>query len=376
MKLIDSFLKIKKFFIFIFILFFPVFVFAQDINKTEIVFEAQVVEVLKQINNVLPDGKEVEQQNVKLRGLNGDYKNKDIVFVGIGDYAVAKNNLYKEGDKVLVLASFNEEGDVTYYITDYVRNNSLLYLSIIFVLTLIIISGLKGVRSIISLTFSFLVMIKYIIPQILTGANPLFVSLVGALLILFFMIYITEGFRKESHIAVVSIFISLIITIFLSYFFVNFAKLSGVSSEEVSFLIGLGGTFINFKGLLLAGIIIGTLGVLDDVVISQITAVEQILEANPNQNKKEIFSRAYKIGISHISSMTNTLFLAYAGVSLPLLILFISGESAFNNWGQVVNNEAIATEIVRTITGSIGLILSVPISTGIAVWWMSKKAKN
>ena len=155
--------------------------------------------------------------------------------------------------------------------------------------------------------------------------------------------------------------------------FICLSKLTGITSEEVSYLATIGATTVNFKGLVLAGIIIGALGVLDDVVISQITTVEQLAGADNNISKRELFKRAYKVGVSHISSMTNTLFLAYAGASLPLLILFVSGQSVFTGWLQVINNEAIATEIVRTIVGSIGLILSVPIATYLAVNAFSKK---
>jgi uncharacterized membrane protein len=136
--------------------------------------------------------------------------------------------------------------------------------------------------------------------------------------------------------------------------------------------LSIGGQSINFQGLLLAGIIIGFLGVLDDVVISQVAAVEQLSKTDNSLNRKGLFGRAYQIGVSHVSSMANTLFLAYAGVSLPLLILFISGQSAFTGWGQIINNEMVATEIVRTLAGSIGLILAVPISTFIAAWWYGR----
>ena len=139
------------------------------------------------------------------------------------------------------------------------------------------------------------------------------------------------------------------------------------------FLLNIQGASIDLTGLLLAGIIIGVLGVLDDVVISQVSTVEQLKLANKHLSQKELFKKAYQVGISHIASMTNTLFLAYAGASLPLLILFGSGTSAFANWQQAINTELIATEIVRTLTGSIGLILAVPIATFIASWWYSRR---
>jgi uncharacterized membrane protein len=225
------------------------------------------------------------------------------------------------------------------------------------------------------LTLTFFVIIAFIIPKILAGGSPIGITLLGSLFILFVVIYLTEGINTGSQIAVVSILFSLAVTIFISWFFVGLTKLSGFASEEMAYLVELGVFTLNFRGLLLAGIIIGTLGVLDDIVISQVTAVEEILNANKHQSRKEVFKRAFKIGVSHLSSMTNTLFLAYSGASMSLLILFVSGKSAFSEWNQVINNEAIATEIVRTLTGSIGLILAVPISTVIAVWWFKSKAK-
>jgi len=164
-----------------------------------------------------------------------------------------------------------------------------------------------------------------------------------------------------------------VLIVVISKIFIQFAYLTGLSGEDAISLISLGGNLVNFQGLLLAGVIIGALGVLDDVVISQIVTVEKLIETDSTQSKKTVFKKAYEVGTSHISSMTNTLFLAYAGASLPLLLFFVSGESAFSSWGQVVNNEQIATEIVRTLAGSIGLILAVPISTWIGVSWMHKK---
>jgi len=358
----------KKIIILLFLLI-PVFAFAQidDIPK-DTFFKAEVIEIIEQQRTILPDGTETEQQNLLLRGLEGEYENKEFQFNGIGSFDVIGKNIYKVRDKVLVIASFDAEGNYIYYITDYVRNGIIYWLVVIFILLLLIIGRFKGLRSILALVLTFLVIIKYIIPQILSGSNPIVVTIIGAFIILLIIIYLTEGFRSLSHISIVSIFFSLLLTIFISWLFVSLAKLTGVFSEDISFLINLGDQVINFKGLLLAGIIIGALGVLDDVVISQVATVEQIAKANPALKSCELYKRAYKVGVSHITSMTNTLFLAYAGVSLPLLILFISGESAFISWNQIINNEAMATEIIRTLSGSLGLILSVPIANFIAVW--------
>ena len=340
--------------------------------ETDQFFKAEVIEILEQKKNELSDGTKVEQQKIKLIGRDGDFLNKEIIVDGFGDFDVTDKKIYNKGDKVIVLASADSENNIDHYITDYNRTSGLWWLFALFALSIIAVGKLKGARSILSLILTFLVIIKFIIPQLLAGANPIATTLIGSLFILFVVIYLTEGINKASHIAIVSIFISLVLTIFISWFFVGLTKLSGFSSEEMGYLVNLGVYTINFKGLLLASIIIGALGVLDDVVISQVMTVKQIIKANKHQTQKEIFKKAYEVGISHINSMTNTLFLAYSGASLPLLVLFISGQSAFSSWGQIINNEAIATEIVRTLTGSIGLILAVPISTFIAVYFLKK----
>jgi len=365
-------MKNLKHLLILILLFLPITVLAQN-SQTNTVFKAKVVEIIKEETVTMPDNSLVRQQNIKLVGLEGEFKGVEIIFEGIGGFDVVKKNIYHVGDKVQVLESLDHLNTKNYYIVDYARGQSLLLLLIVFLISLLVIGKWKGFRSIIALVGTFFVIVKYLIPQILAGANPITTTLLGAFAILLLIIYVTEGFEKKAHIAVVSILFNLLLTIFLSWLFVWLAKLSGLSSEESSFLIGVGENTINFQGLLLASIIIGTLGVLDDVVISQIATVEQLIEANRLLSAKEVFKKAYTVGISHISSMANTLFLAYAGVSMPLLILFASGKSAFSSWGQLIQNEQIATEIVRTLSGTVGLILAVPISTALAVWWLKIK---
>lgn len=355
------------------IIFLPFSASAQDENNSaDKYFRAEVIKIVKEQEKKFLDGTSVRQQNLSLRGLEGEIKGKIIEFEGIGNYDVVSKNIYKAGDKVLVIRSLNEDGSAEYYVTDYVRESNLLWLALAFTFSILIVGGWKGFRSLLSLAASFFVIIKFIIPMVLKGQDPIIITVIGSFIILIFMIYLTEGFRTRSHVSVLSIFLSLIITIFISWFFVGLTKLTGAFSEEVGSLAMIGGQAANFKGLLLAGIIIGALGVLDDVVISQVAAVEQLYGADRNMSRFNLFKNAYNIGVSHISSMTNTLFLAYVGVSLPLLILFLSGQSAFSGWSQAINNEEIGTEIVRTLAGSIGLVLAVPLSTLIAVFWIKK----
>ena len=350
-------------------LFCPYVSRAQETPEKDEIFQARIIAVIAEEEKTADDGSKFIQQHLKLIGLEGRYDDKEFEFNGIGDIDVLSKHVFAPGDKVTVAASYGEGSEVNFYIVDFVRSESLWLLAALFLAALLAIGRFKGFRSLIALTITFLIILKYMIPQILSGTDPLWVTAIGSVLILFSIIYITEGFCSRANISILSIFLSLILTVVLANIFVGLTKLTGVTSEDVLFLSDIGGASLNLQGLLLAGIIIGTLGVLDDIVISQVATVEQIIRANPGLTKKELFGKAYDVGTSHIASMTNTLFLAYAGASLPLLVLFASGASAFTGWAQAVNTELIATEIVRTLAGSIGLVLAVPISTYIAVLW-------
>ena len=363
---------------FLFSLLIPVSARAQGDNQEfqENIFKAEVIEILEEKTVEFNDENKQTQQNLKLKGLEADYKDKEMVFEGIGNLEVLNAQTYELGDKVLVAHNQSPSGEDFYYIVEAVRTSSIWYLLALFIAILLIVGKWKGFRSLVVLSFTFFIIISFIIPKILAGANPLMVTILGSLLILLVIIYVTEGIKIKSHLAVASIFASLVITIFISWLFVNLAQLTGAASEDILFLFNIEGATINLKGLLLAGIIIGALGVLDDAVISQISTAKEIASSNLSYRFKEIFAKTYRVGVSHIASMTNTLFLAYAGVSLPLLILFISGESPFNSIEQIINTELIATEIIRTLSGTIGLIFSVPVATFLAAWYYGKENEN
>ncbi len=362
--------KVLLFFILI-SLFFATSVQASENKDT--IFTAKVLEILEEQDVVFPDGASDTKQMLRLQGLDEEFAGEEIIFNGIDNLEVLNHQTYKVGDKVLVAASPGVGDEMYFYVTEYVRLTQLWWLVALFFLVLLLVGRGKGLRSFIGLGISFIVIVKYIIPQILQGANPLMVTVLGSFVILLVAIYLTEGFKPRSHLSIVTIFFTLIITVFLSWLFVSVTKLTGAAGEDMLFLFSLDGVTLNLQGLLLAGIIIGALGLLDDVVISQVVAVEEIAKSNPSLGKRELFKRAYNVGTSHISSMTNTLFLAYAGVSLPLLIMFVSGHSPLSNWQQIVNTELIASELVRTLVGSIGLILAVPLATFVAASWFSIK---
>lgn len=362
--------------IFFSLFFFPAALFAQNNpeQKEEEVFKARVIEVLEQKNISRDDGSVSIRQRLKLIGLENNWKDKEIIFDGT-EIDVVSADEYKVGDKVLVDYSPGIEGDENFYIVGFSRTNAIYWLALLLALIVVAVGKLKGLRALIVLLLTFLIILKFIVPMILSGNDPLVISIIGSLFILILSVYITEGLGRTSTIAIFSVLISLVITGLLSVWFSAATKLTGFASEEAVYLTGLAGGNINIKGLLLAGIIIGALGALDDVIISQVALVKELKTANPELAKRQVYGRAMRVGVSHLSSLVNTLFLAYAGASLPLLILFSVNEPPFLTFSQVIDNEMIATEIVRTFTGSIGLILAVPIATLLAVQFIKNEAK-
>lgn len=359
------------------ILLIPTLVSAQtnknDTQNNEKIFKAQVISILQEKTIERDNGTKALQQNLLLRGLEKEWKDKEIEYKGISEIDVANANVYKVGDKALVSEVKNIDGGTDYYIVDFVRSDYLYLLTIIFAAVIILIGRKKGVKSLISLILSFFVIIKLIVPRIIAGNDPLIVGVLGVFLILIIVIYITDGWNKHSHVAIVSVFFSLIATFILSWIFTNLTRLTGMAQEETVFLLGTNSIIINFKGLLLTGILIGTAGVLDDVILGQIESVVQIRKANPNLTNREIYKSAFSVGNAHLGAIVNTLFLTYAGASLPLLLLFYLNPTGAVSFTQVINNEMIATEIVRTLVGSIGVALSLPISTFLATVWLKSK---
>jgi len=333
-----------------------------------------VVEKILDEKQIKPMGSEDFQlyQKLELLVTKGSLKDKKITIEN-GNIPVANNLKYKVNDKVIVTFSKDFEGNDYFYITDYIRRDSLLWLFIIFVVSAVVIAKWRGILSLVGMGISFLVIFSFILPKILSGSNPVEIAILGSLVIIPVSFFLSHGFNKKTIVAIAGTLIALIITGILANIFVEAAKLTGFASEEAGFLqVARQGT-INIKGLLLAGIIIGVLGVLDDITISQSAIVFQLKEANEKLKFNELYKRAMNVGQDHISSMVNTLVLVYTGAALPLLLLFIDNPHPFS---EIVNYEIIADEIVRTLVGSIGLVLAVPITTLIASLLATQKERK
>jgi uncharacterized membrane protein len=246
-----------------------------------------------------------------------------------------------------------------YAFYDYQRQMPILLLVGIFVAFTLFIGRTRGLRALFALVVSLVILTVFTLPAIINGSSPLIVALVSASAIMLVALYISHGWNPRTTSAVIGTLTSLVITGFLAVIFTNAAQLSGLLDDDTSYLrASLDG--VDLRGILLAGTIIGALGVLDDVTVTQASAVWEIHLADPKLSARQLYTRALRIGQDHISSVVNTLLLAYAGASLPLLLLFSqSGEK----WTTIATGELVATEIVRTLVGSVGLMCSVPITT-------------
>jgi uncharacterized membrane protein len=271
-------------------------------------------------------------------------------------------NTFRAGQRVR-LSVLEREGQPPFYnIRDLERTRPMLILAAVFILAVLAFGRWQGIRSLIALALSFAVIVGFVVPAILRGHSPVAVALVGAMAIMLISLYLSHGIGRKTTAAVVGTGVALVLTAALTAGFVAATSLTGLASEDAlnaSFQAG----GLSFRGLLLAGIIIGGLGVLDDVTMSQASLVFQLRRADPTASFGKLVTGALAVGRDHIAATVNTLFLAYAGASLPLLVLFTtSGDSL----GTVATAEAVSVEVVRALCGSIGLIAAVPLTTLLA----------
>jgi uncharacterized membrane protein len=267
-----------------------------------------------------------------------------------------------QGQGVVVAYAPDAPRDLQYSVTDVDRRMPVAILAGIFALAVVAVGRMRGVMALIALAASFVVLTVFILPAILQGSNPLVVAVVGASAIMLMALYLCHGLTARTSVAVLGTLISLLLIGLLGSAFIGWASLTGNTDDYTGLIHGLYPN-IDMSGLLLAGVIIGSLGVLDDVTVTQTSAVWELHQADPKMGPRALYRAGIRIGRDHIASVVNTLVLAYAGAALPLLLLFSIAESSV---GTVANSELVAQEIVRTLVGSIGLVASVPVTTALA----------
>jgi uncharacterized membrane protein len=325
------------------------------------ILRAEVVEVLEE--GLVGEG-EMSQpyQRLRVRILEGAFQGQEIE-VEYGTLSLtSQKRMFRPGDGVLLEHIRAADDQDVFGVADYVRTGPLVWLTLLFVAATLLMSGWQGIRSLLGMAVSLAVIIWFIVPQILAGQNPVIVAVLGSVVMMAISLYLVYGWGRKTHVAVAGLFLSLILTGLLAVWFVGWARLSGFGAEEAGFL-RLAGVQVEPQGLLLAGIIIGTLGALDDIAVGQSSAIVELSKANPSLGWRDLFRHGMTIGRDHIAAMVNTLLLAYVGAALPLVLLFsVYAESL----GVTLNREIIAEEIVRTLVGSLGLLAGVPLTNLIA----------
>jgi uncharacterized membrane protein len=274
------------------------------------------------------------------------------------------------GDRIFVDHLIPITGDEYFSYADFERRPILLSLAAIFVTMLLVLSGWQGVRALLSLAASVAAIFLLLVPALLAGWNPAVASVGIAGAILAVVFFGTHGITPRSKIAFFGTFGAVIATCLIALVSSELMRLTGFSSDAAVYLNFATNGTLDLSGLLLGSIIIGILGVLDDVSITQASVVEQLKHANAALRFRELYQRASKVGRDHIGSLVNTLALAYVGVSLPLILLYAHSDSS---WWETVNQEVVAAELLRIIVGSIGLILAVPATTAVAAWYFDKR---
>ncbi|NUT92372.1 MAG: YibE/F family protein [Saccharothrix sp.] len=269
------------------------------------------------------------------------------------------------GDEVvLAFGGGDPTSNTSYQLADFQRGTPIALLAVLFAAAVLLLGRWQGLAALGALALSFVVLVLFVLPALLAGENPVTVAVVGAGLIMFIVLYLTHGISARTSTAVLGTLVSLALIGVLGVAFTAFGKLTGLDQDTAN-LVAVLGHGIDTRGLLLAGTIIGALGVLDDVTVTQTSAVWELRRANPALGFRELYAAGSRIGRDHLSSVVNTLVMAYAGAALPLLLAFtLSGRSLT----EILTAQQVAQEVVRTLVGSIGLVAAVPITTALAAF--------
>jgi len=337
---------------------------AQARQETNEVMRAQVLQVIDEFERDIAGTDAVATvQSLRVELLSGSRAGEIIVFE---NEAVP----LQVGDRFFLNYLQTQQGDEFFLYKDYDRRWQLLGLASLFTLLMLTFGGWQGVRALGSLSLSVGAILFVLVPLLLAGYNPAWVSLLVAGVILAVVLFGTHGFKPHVTIAFAGTWSAVLVTCGLAAWWVHTLRLSGFGAEASVYLNFATDGRLDFAGLLLGAIIIGILGVLDDVSITQASVVQELKRANAGLSVRELYIRAIRVGRDHVSSLVNTLALAYVGVALPL-VLFLSTSQA--PIGELLNQEVVAAELTRIIIGSIGLILAVPLTTLLAAWWFGTR---
>ena len=272
------------------------------------------------------------------------------------------------GERVVLGYQPGAEPDFRYSYFDRQRRPVLWWLAAAFALVVVGLGRLRGFAALVGLGASIVVLLQFVIPAILDGRDPLWVAVVGATVIAYLALYAAHGFTRMTTVALLGTLAALTATAVLSWFAVAASRFSGLTADE-AFIITIAGNF-DLSGLILAGIVLGALGAIDDITVTQASTVWELHALRPDLGKRGLMRSGLRVGRDHVASTVNTLLLAYAGAAMPLLLFFVLANQSI---GTVLNSEVVAVEVVRTLVGSIGLVSAVPITTWLAAVFASEE---
>lgn len=260
-----------------------------------------------------------------------------------------------------IIAGYEPDTDFYFY-ADQDRRSVLAWLVVAFAVVVIALGRWRGVLALVAMALTVVVLVAFVAPSVLDGNDPLLVSVVAASAIAFISLYLTHGFTPLTTVALTGTIAALGVTLALASLFWSLADFSGLATEEAGFLTGISAN-LDLPALLLGGAILGALGALDDVTVTQVATVNELRLRSPDISRGALVSSGIRVGREHIASTVNTLLLAYVGAAMPLLLILQLSNQPLQ---MVANSELIAVEIVRTLTGSIGLVAAVPVTTALA----------
>ncbi len=352
--------------ILLFAITMPVFANPIDMHKQEERYEkARVLKVIDLTALELSgmEGYTIQEQLVTVKVLSGDKKGETLEITNTLSGSKGWDLEVKPNDKVILYEVIYEDSSSEIFLFDMARMPYLNYLILFFVLSIIVIGGIRGIKSLVALGLTILAIYKILLPALLKGSSPILITILILMLVTLMTMLIIAGFTKKSISATLGTIGGVIVAGILALLIGDLAHLTGFATEESRMLLHVDGLSIDMQGLLFAGIIIGALGATMDVAMSIASSIEEVKKANPSLSAQELMRAGMNVGRDIMGTMTNTLILAYTGGALPLLILYLAYDTTAI---QIFNSELIATEIVRAIAGSIGLVFSVPITAFIA----------
>lgn len=329
--------------------------------EEEQIYKGKVIQ-----SNIVSCGEFTDQEdfnclNYEVEILEGEYEGQ--VVETMPTWLKSSDDTFTDNSDVYISLMQDYEGNDVWSIQSYSRENSLLFLFLVFVVLIVLITGVRGLRATIGLAISFLILYFFAVPRISQGEGIFLIAVLTLAVLLVASTFVTYGFNIKSLIAFTSTFLGILIISALGYFVISWLNISGMGEESSAMLAdNMFGT-IQLSNVFLLSIVIGALGVLDDVTVGQASSMIEIFETDKNLDSNQLYKKSMNIGKDHIASMVNTLFIAYAGSSFTLIMLLSVSNPDFR---VLLNTGFVVEEIVRTLVASIGLVLIVPLSAFLA----------